>query len=145
MSEKIFSLLLFHVCSYIREIFSLYHTHNTFIIMWYIHIYNIKNIPNSIVKISIRAHLIYTPYVLYIREHLYLSGTQVFYHSAHLSDTLKFRLKHTKKEHIISDVSSYLESHYSICLLSASSLKSFSASMKSYNISSGRYMVLPFK
>ena len=90
---------------------------------------------------------IYTSFSLYRANPYQCLYRWSFWHYRHFSLHTNFWLKTPKKEHTISGVFSMCSgwSHYSICLLSASSLKSFKASIKSYSISSGRYMVLPFK
>ena len=90
---------------------------------------------------------IYTSFSLYRATPYQCLYRWSLWHYRHLFSAHQFLAQNTKKRthHFWCALYVFWWSHYSICLLSASSLKSFKASIKSYSISSGRYMVLPFK
>ena len=90
---------------------------------------------------------IYTSFSLYRANPYQCLYRWSFWHFRLLFSAHQFLAQNTKKRthHFWCALYVFWWSHYSICLLSTSSLKSFKASIKSYSISSGRYMVLPFK
>lgn len=83
---------------------------------------------------------IYTLNTLYTPTCTYLSVGGSFNHSGH-QNSLHLILAQTPKKNtpfLMCSLSRSGISHYSMCLLSHSSLKSLRPSMKSYSISSGR-------
>lgn len=117
--------------------------------VYYVYLYTIGlfRLPNSMLKIGIGVFLIYTPqYLIYTNLYLPVCRWSLKSLLAPNFQTNTLGLKTPKKNTPFLMCSSRCGiSHYSMCLLSHSSLKSFKPSMRSYSISKGRYTVLPFK
>lgn len=113
----------------------------------FIHYIGLSILPNSMLKIGIGQNLIYTPqYLIYTDLYLPVCRWSLKSLLAPNFQTNTLGLKTPKKNTPFLMCSSRCGiSHYSMCLLSHSSLKSLRPSMRSYSISSGRYTVLPFK
>lgn len=113
----------------------------------FIHYIGLFILPNSMLKIGIEVFLIYTPqYLIYTNLYLPVCRWSLKSLLAPNFQTNTLCLKTPKKNTPFLMCSSRCGiSHYSMCLLSHSSLKSLRPSMRSYSISKGRYTVLPFK